>query len=81
MAMVALHTIHPGQQLFNDFGQLPRSDLLRRYGYITDRYKRWDVVEISLETVTNGIALYNKTSHNEVETRVSGQKLLCRKTQ
>ena len=63
--MVALSTIHPGQQIFNDFGQLPRSDLLRRYGYITDRYKQWDVVEIDIETITNGTAIYNKISHSQ----------------
>lgn len=39
MTMVALRPIQKGQQISNDFGQLLRSDLLRRYGYITDHYK------------------------------------------
>lgn len=89
--MVALTPISKGQQIFNDYGQLPRSDLLvskvlgvmslcpiryqnhkaqtenvytlsfigsrqsilkrhadsmntkRRYGYVTENYKKWDV--------------------------------------
>lgn len=49
--MVALKCIRPGEEIFNDYGQLPRSDLLRRYGYVTDRYKIWDVVEIASELV------------------------------
>ena len=44
--MVALKPIKRGEEIFNDYGQLPRSDLLRRYGYITENYKKWDVVEI-----------------------------------
>lgn len=37
MKMVAIKPILKDQQIFNDFGQLPRSDLLvsRRFGPIT----------------------------------------------
>ena len=49
--MVALKSIRQGEEIFNDYGQLPRSDLLRRYGYVTDRYKTWDVVEIPVNLV------------------------------
>ena len=66
MTMVALKNIVTGQQIFNDFGQLPRSDLLRRYGYITDNYKRWDVVEVNIEDVTEAAGKFNK-----LEDRVS----------
>ncbi|KMP02239.1 hypothetical protein DIZ76_010123 [Coccidioides immitis] len=40
-------------EIFNDYGELPRSDLLRRYGYITENYAPYDVVEISLEAICN----------------------------
>ena len=49
--MVALKPIMQGEEIFNDYGQLPRSDLLRRYGYVTDHYKEWDVVEIETELI------------------------------
>lgn len=47
LIMKATKFIQAGEQIFNDYGPLPRSDLLRMYGYITDEYARYDVVEIS----------------------------------
>ncbi|TGZ84872.1 SET domain-containing protein [Ascodesmis nigricans] len=49
-----MRTIIPvpvGAELFNDYGPLPRSDLLRRYGYITPNYTPYDVVEVSAEAI------------------------------
>lgn len=46
VTMKTLTAVKAGEQLFNDYGPLPRSDLLRRYGYITDNYTQYDVVEI-----------------------------------
>ena len=40
-----------GEEVFNDYGPLPRSDLARMYGYVTDRYTQYDVVEISLKMI------------------------------
>ncbi len=68
--MIALKPIAKGAQILNDFGQLPRSDLLRRYGYVTDRYKKWDVVEIDLATITSAASEHNKSSDKEREQRV-----------
>lgn len=45
--MKATKPISQGEQIFNDYGPLPRSDLLRMYGYLTDNYAQYDVVEIS----------------------------------
>jgi len=47
LEMRAVQDIAMGDEIFNDYGPLPRSELLRRYGYITDNYARYDVVEIS----------------------------------
>ena len=43
--MKATKPIKAGEQVFNDYGPLPRSDLLRMYGYVTDNYAQYDVVE------------------------------------
>jgi SET domain-containing protein 6 len=43
-----------------DYGALPRSDLLRRYGYITDNYAKYDVVEIPSDLVTQCVQQYAK---------------------
>ncbi|KIW72971.1 hypothetical protein PV04_01127 [Phialophora macrospora] len=47
LIMKSTKPIKAGEQIFNDYGPLPRSDLLRMYGYITDNYAQYDVVEIS----------------------------------
>ncbi|KAF2680571.1 SET domain-containing protein [Lentithecium fluviatile CBS 122367] len=52
LSMKALKPIKAGEEIFNDYGPLPRSDLLRRYGYITDNYAQYDVVEIPHDLVT-----------------------------
>lgn len=51
--MKAIKHIPKGEEIFNDYGNLPRSDLLRRYGYIADSYKQFDVVEVSLELISD----------------------------
>lgn len=53
LEMRAIKNICKGDEIFNDYGQLPRSDLLRRYGYITSNYKQYDVAEISSGLVTS----------------------------
>jgi SET domain-containing protein 6 len=50
--MKALKPIKAGEEIFNDYGAMPRSDLLRRYGYVTDNYAQYDVVEIPMDLVT-----------------------------
>ena len=51
--MKAIKPISKGEEIFNDYGNLPRSDLLRRYGYLADSYKQFDVVEVSLELISD----------------------------
>ena len=70
MAMVALKPIKNGEEIFNDYGSLPRSDLLRRYGYVTDRYKKWDVVEISIASISSSCATIYQLSEDEKNERV-----------
>ncbi|KAH5362170.1 ribosomal lysine N-methyltransferase 4 [Parastagonospora nodorum] len=52
LEMKALKPIRAGEEVFNDYGPLPRSDLLRRYGYVTNNYAQYDVVEINMDLVT-----------------------------
>ncbi|WEW61954.1 Ribosomal lysine N-methyltransferase 4 [Emydomyces testavorans] len=49
--MRSIAPISNGEEIFNDYGELPRADLLRRYGYITENYAPYDVVEVSLQTI------------------------------
>lgn len=46
LIMKSIAPIRAGEEIFNDYGPLPRSDLLRMYGYITPNYAQYDVVEL-----------------------------------
>lgn len=51
LIMKATKDIRAGDEIFNDYGPLPRSEMLRMYGYMTDNYSAFDVVEISVDLV------------------------------
>lgn len=53
LIMKATKDIKAGEEVFNDYGPLPRSDLLRMYGYLTENYSSFDVVEISADLLQN----------------------------
>jgi SET domain-containing protein 6 len=53
LEMRTIKPIATGEEIFNDYGQLPRSDLLRRYGYVTDNYAPYDVTEISTASIVS----------------------------
>lgn len=57
--MKAIKPIQQGEEIFNDYGEIPRADLLRRYGYVTDNYADYDVVELSLESICQAAGLSN----------------------
>lgn len=68
--MKAIKQIREGEEIFNDYGEIPRADLLRRYGYVTDNYAPFDVVELSLNDICQAAGL----SHSNVES----QPRVCR---
>jgi SET domain-containing protein 6 len=65
--MKALKPIHAGEEIFNDYGPLPRSDLLRRYGYITDNYAQYDVAEISMDLIIDLATAAGVFNENRIE--------------
>lgn len=64
--MKSTKPISAGDQIFNDYGPLPRSDLLRMYGYVTENYSQYDVVEISYDLL---LEVANKKSGKDGATR------------
>ncbi|KAG9232450.1 putative ribosomal N-lysine methyltransferase 4 [Amylocarpus encephaloides] len=81
LEMRTIKPIAAGEEIFNDYGQLPRSDLLRRYGYITENYAIYDVAEISASSIISvagkklftqaGETLVEGLTANEIEKRVA----------
>ena len=53
--MLSIKPIVKGEEIFNDYGDMPRSDLLRRYGYITENHQTHDVVEIKTEDIIEAV--------------------------
>ncbi len=78
--MKSLTAIEKGGQLFNDYGPLPCSDLLRRYGYVTDRYASYDVVELSTEMIARVVADCTGMTGANMDARVSGSPYLYFRT-
>lgn len=59
--MKSLRSIPAGAEILNDYGQLPRADLLRRYGYTTPLYARHDCVEIERWWLDDILAKHQQT--------------------
>ncbi|KAL4780555.1 hypothetical protein BJX76DRAFT_360746 [Aspergillus varians] len=65
LVMKAIKPIRAGEEIFNDYGEIPRSDLLRRYGYVTDNYAPYDVIELSLDALCASAGLSNSDIENQ----------------
>jgi SET domain-containing protein 6 len=52
VVMRSIKSIAAGEQIYNDYGPLPRADVLRRYGYVTEEYAKYDVVELGDELIS-----------------------------
>ena len=70
VVMKAIRAIQKGEEIFNDYGPLPRADVLRRYGYVTENYAKYDVVEISLELIKEAAMELLNMQKKDVEARV-----------
>ncbi|KAJ9642960.1 Ribosomal lysine N-methyltransferase 4 [Coniosporium tulheliwenetii] len=73
--MKAIKAIKAGEEIFNDYGPLPRSDLLRRYGYVSERYAQWDVIEVPRAMVIDTARTANKLDDTAIEER-AGYRLV-----
>ncbi|KAL0262158.1 Ribosomal lysine N-methyltransferase 4 [Diplodia seriata] len=71
LTMEAITGIKAGDEIFNDYGPLPRSDLLRRYGYSTPFYEQYDVVEIPTDLIVETLKAETKVSDEEIEEKLA----------
>ncbi|KAB2576473.1 putative set domain-containing protein [Lasiodiplodia theobromae] len=69
LTMEAIADIKAGDEIFNDYGPLPRSDLVRRYGYCTPFYEQYDVVEIPTDLIVESFK--GVTSDQEIEEKLA----------
>ncbi|PHH65704.1 hypothetical protein CDD81_1790 [Ophiocordyceps australis] len=55
LTVTSLRPIEAGQEILNYYGPHANSELLRRYGYVTAKHARYDVVEIPWRIVKNAV--------------------------
>jgi len=55
LTAVAVRDIAAGEEILNYYGPLASSELLRRYGYVTEKHARYDVVDLSWGLIERGI--------------------------
>lgn len=70
--MLAIKPIMAGEQLYTHYGELPRADILRRYGYVNDEYAPYDVVEISTQRLIDIAAAKLNLGSQEISLRSEG---------
>ncbi|KAM0549818.1 hypothetical protein ACHAPJ_009257 [Fusarium lateritium] len=56
LTVTSLRPIKEGEEILNYYGPHPNSELLRRYGYVTEKHSRYDVVEIPWDVVESALA-------------------------
>ncbi|QKD58089.2 UV-endonuclease UvdE-domain-containing protein [Fusarium oxysporum Fo47] len=55
LTVTSLRPIKAGEEILNYYGPHPNSELLRRYGYVTEKHSRYDVVEIPWDIVESAL--------------------------
>ncbi|AOW07817.1 hypothetical protein B0I72DRAFT_143262 [Yarrowia lipolytica] len=64
-SMTAIQPIKKGEQVYNTYGELPNCDFLRRYGYVENEGTEFDIVEFSMDEISDFYA--NKASKDLIE--------------
>ncbi|KAH9225859.1 hypothetical protein K456DRAFT_1851451 [Colletotrichum gloeosporioides 23] len=78
LTVTALRPIPAGEEIFNYYGPHPNSELLRRYGYVTPKHSRYDVVEIPWDLVQASVSEHLKIGDDvwkQVEEYVDPEEL------
>lgn len=71
VSMRSTKRIEAGEEVFNDYGPLPRADLLRRYGYLTENYAKYDVVEVSIKLIAAIAKQVSRISEKDLAERTA----------
>jgi len=77
LVVTALRPIKKGEEVLNYYGPHPNSELLRRYGYVTPKHARYDVVEIPWQLVQNIMQQQLRVSEKTLEKIVSHNTSTC----
>ncbi|KAK6080103.1 SET domain-containing protein [Seiridium cupressi] len=64
LTATSLRPIAAGEEVYNYYGPLSNGDLLRRYGYVTEKHMRYDVVELPWEIILSVLKEQLRLSEN-----------------
>ncbi|RCI11515.1 hypothetical protein L249_7719 [Ophiocordyceps polyrhachis-furcata BCC 54312] len=67
LTITSLRPIKAGEEILNYYGPHPNSELLRRYGYVTAKHARYDVVEIPWSAVEEATAAHLSLSRHQLD--------------
>jgi SET domain-containing protein 6 len=76
LVMRAIKPIKAGEEIFNDYGELPSSDLLRRYGYVTDNYAKYDVAELPIKDLCHAAEFHKMENEFDLQVYISSSCLV-----
>ncbi|KKF94304.1 Ribosomal lysine N-methyltransferase 4 [Ceratocystis fimbriata CBS 114723] len=62
LTVFSLRPIAAGEEILNYYGPHPNSELLRKYGYVSERHSRYDVVEVPFSMVRKQVQAYLELS-------------------
>lgn len=71
VVMKSVCPIAKGEEILNDYGPLPNADVLRRYGYVTSNYDKYDIVEISLDTIKEAAKGQLRLEKDDINSRLA----------
>ena len=58
--------VKAGTEILNYYGAMPSAEVLRRYGYVTPEYRRYDDVEVSRDDVMKALPTATGLSHSDL---------------
>lgn len=63
--------VSAGTEILNYYGAMPSSEVLRRYGYVTPEYRRYDEFEITRSAVAKALGITTGLSPSDLIEMVS----------
>ena len=70
LEMTATKHIEEGQEIFNDYGDLPQSELLRCYGYVAASHAEYDVAEIKAQVFIDKLLKHHPLDKTDKQERL-----------
>lgn len=75
LVMRAIKPISAGDELFIDYGELPRAEILRKYGHVPESYTQYDVAEVPLALLCRAAGLGSSNPDEQTPVQIHSMTL------